>query len=63
MSCVDHGGDVVLDGDVPDELIDDDGGLGVQSRIGLVANRYLGSRTMARAMPTLFCMPPLISEG
>ena len=34
---VDHGGDVVLAGDVVDELVDEDGGLRVEARVGFVA--------------------------
>ena len=40
--CVDHGGDVVFAGDVIDELVDEDGGLRVETRVGLVAEEVFG---------------------
>ena len=36
---VDYGGDAVLARDVVDELVDDDGGLRVEARVGLIAKR------------------------
>ncbi len=39
---IDDGGDVVLLGDVVNELVDADGGLRVQTRVGFVAEEVLG---------------------
>ena len=39
---VDNGGDVVLLGDVVNELVDADGGLRVQTRVGFVAEEVFG---------------------
>ena len=40
--CVDHSGDVVLASDVVDQLVDEDGGLRIEARVGFVAEEVFG---------------------
>ena len=60
---VDDGGDVVLNGDIVDEVVDDNRSLRVESRVRLVAEEVLRIKSIARAMAARLIIPPESSDG